>query len=386
MEKRLKLVMIGSLPIDIQAVKGGVEAVILNLLAGFRELGELEVTHLSFNKDIKEKVVSNLGSNIKIIFVPFRIKYDLPDYFLNAKNLKKTLSDENPDIVHIQEITPQILRFFNYSKEKIVVTQHGIMKEEIKYAKGLRKLKCLFKLLVERLYFPGFKNLVFISDYNRMLFSGAMKKSVNIYNPVNPLFFKENQTNITENSLMYVGVINRRKNLKLVLEALKILKEKNVIFQLHVVGGFKDKAYEKEIKTCIELYQISSQVLFYGWLKQEEILRVYHNCPYFILPSRQETLPVSIGEAMALGKIAIASDVGAVSEMFENKVSGFLFKNNDKADLVNILERLNNSDRLVIENISANAKKEALKKFSPLVVAKQTTDFYKDILSWNKIN
>ena len=380
MKKLLKLVMIGSLPVDLESVKGGVEAVILNLLSGFNELDEIHVTHLSFNKDITETTIVEISSSIKIIFIPFKLKYDLPDYFFNAKVLNEILKEEKPDLIHIQEITPQILRFFSYSKDNIVVTQHGIMKEEIKYAEGLRKLKCLFKLLVEQLYFPHFKNLVFISSYNKSLFRGKINNSVKIYNPVNPIFFKEADDIAFNNSLLYVGVINRRKNLIIVLEAIYALKERNIIFKLHIVGGFKDKEYEKEIKNCIEKYQLSPQITFHGWRKQEEILEIYQYCPIFILPSKQETLPVSIGEAMALGKVVIASDVGAISEMFRDNHSGFLFRKDRVIDIVKILEMLHNNVTMV-KAISTNAKNEALNKFHPSLVAKKTLVFYKDLIN-----
>jgi glycosyltransferase involved in cell wall biosynthesis len=177
---------------------------------------------------------------------------------------------------------------------------------------------------------------------------------------------------------MYVGVLSRRKNVRLVVEALHKLKEKDIIFELHVVGGFKDQAYESEVMGLVAKYQLADQIIFHGWKKQQEIVELYSKCTYFILPSLQETLPVSIGEAMALGKIVIASDVGAIREMFRNNDTGYLFKRNDLDDLVAVLETVHQIRSP--EDISARVRKEAEEKYHPAHIARETRDFYTQVI------
>lgn len=376
---KLKVILVGALPLQLEHVKGGVEAVILNLLNSFRSIPDVSVTHLAFTKEVNDEKIINLAENVRIRFLPFLNKLELIDYVINGKTLKQIFEEEQPDIIHIQEITPHLLRFLAYPKAKVVVTQHGIMAEELKYASGLsQRFKCLFKAAVEKYAFPKFPNVIFISQYNRRLYKGVPEKEAQIFNPVNPIFFEEvTGTNPEKNSLLYVGVLSRRKNIKLVIEALNDLRRQGHSFELHVAGGFKEAAYEEEVMSAVDEFGLKDSVHFHGWLRQDQIRELYQVCPIFILPSMQETLPVSIAEAMAQGKIVVASDVGAIREMFTDRISGFLFKKNAKNDLVKTLSEVFNHSNG--GQIGAAARAEALEKFHPEKIAMKTIDFYRKV-------
>jgi glycosyltransferase involved in cell wall biosynthesis len=385
-EGKLKVLMIGTLPSDLQSIKGGVEAAIINLFSGFSRMNTIDVVHVAFIKGLENGTEFDYAPNVKIYFLPFKSPYQLIDFFLNRATLKQIISKESPHIVHFQESEPHLLRLAGFPRRSVVVTQHGIMLEELKYARGLfDKLKYLFKACIERFVFPMFRNIIFISDYNRKLFAGKQQiQSANIYNAVNPVFF-ENRVprSSVEDSIIYVGVINRRKNLKLAIEALAELKSRNIVYILHVVGGYKDSTYQQEITRLVHKLGVADQLKFYGWLKQTEILQVYDQCNYYILPSLQETLPVSIAEAMALGKVVIASDVGAVAEMFENQTTGFLFRKDDRDHLVEVLELLHRTKPLTPE-FSAKIKQEAKEKYHPDTNAKMTFNFYQEVIHHNQ--
>jgi len=372
--------MVGLLPTDIEKIDGGVVAVILNLLSSFSKMENVEIVFVSFNQEINQEISREYSTNIKLHYIPYTVPFKLLDYFINRKILNKIIKSEKPDIIHIQEVTPHILRFIHFPKDKIVLTQHGIMSEEYKYAVGLRdKLQCLFKGFVEQYVFPFFKNVIFISDYNRNLFPHKNVFSEKIYNPVNPIFFTKAQPTGQITSISYVGRINQNKNLSLVLRAMAALKKENIIYNLHVVGGYKDNYYEKEIDALVNEHGLASQIIFYGWQTQEQILQVHEKCRIFILPSQQETMPVVIGEAMALGKVVVASNVGAVSEMVSDKSSGFLFERNNTEQLCQLLRLLYNNKSL-IESVSVNAMREAREKFHPDSIASNTYEFYQKVL------
>jgi glycosyltransferase involved in cell wall biosynthesis len=386
MNSKIKVLMVGALPLDLQSVKGGVEAAILNLFSGFSQLDTVEVVHVSFLEEVREQIEVQYAPNVKIYFVPFKIKFRLVDYIINRATLRKIIAKEAPHIIHIQESEPHLLRFLSVDKKNIVVTQHGIMKEELKYATGVKgKLKFLFKALVERYVFPSFRNVIFISNYNKKLFTGTLQKSVNIYNAVSPIFFEHSpKTEPKQNAIIYVGVLNKRKNLRLVIEAIHELKRKGIIYQLHVVGWYKenDHEYERIILEMVKSYALADQIKFYGWLKQPEMLEVFDRVSTFVLPSLQETLPVSIAEAMALGKIVIASNVGAISEMFENQTTGYLFSKNDLNKLVSLLETLYTNQKKAAD-LSSAIKKMAIEKYHPKENATRTLNFYKEVLEAN---
>jgi glycosyltransferase involved in cell wall biosynthesis len=142
-----------------------------------------------------------------------------------------------------------------------------------------------------------------------------------------------------------------------------------------VVGGYKDDYYEGVINSIVEENNLADQVIFYGWQTQEQILKVHEKCRIFVLPSQQETMPVVIGEAMALGKVVVASNVGAISEMLVDKHSGFLFESNKLDELCNLFRQLYNNSEL-IDSVSRNAMSEARDKFNPDSIVSKTYEFY----------
>lgn len=376
----MKILMTGLLPHEPERNNGGVISVIRILLESFSERCDLNVCHVSFNKGIKKEKIIDAAPNIRIIFLPFKSRIDLIDYLINRRNLDDIIAKEKPDLIHIQEITPQLLRFLHLDKRKIVVTQHGIMKEELKYFNRFSQLiKGLFKAYIERFVFPVFPNILFISEYNHRLFPRkALVKEV-IFNPVRKIFFTKDPATGDPNTILLAAAFSRIKNTELLLSALAELKKFGIICRLHLAGGFKNSHYENKIQQAVAELGLNDQVIFHGWCSPRKIQELMAQCALCVLPSRQETMPVVIGEAMAMGRVVIASDVGAVSEMFTDGVSGFLFPSKDREALIAILKMVL-FDPALRNRVSKNAAREAKDRFHPDLIAEKTIRFYGKIL------
>jgi hypothetical protein len=117
---KMKILMVGNLPLEIEAVKGGVEAVIVNLFAGFSTLDNFELIHVAFSREVNETRVVQYAPNIKILYLPFVTKVDILDYYQNRNAFRQILDQEKPDLIHIQEITPHLLRFLNLPNTDLV--------------------------------------------------------------------------------------------------------------------------------------------------------------------------------------------------------------------------------------------------------------------------
>jgi glycosyltransferase involved in cell wall biosynthesis len=378
--------MLTSLPANLDSIKGGVDAVIVNLMKGFELFPDSQLMVLSLAKSDHRKTVHH-AQNITIEYLPRNRAFggNLFDFLFHArKNVREIIQEYKPDVIHVQGATLVLFCLHGLSRDNIVITQHGIMEEEIKYQKGvLRKLKFFIKKIVERYYFPTFKNYIFISRYNQRFLERIKRrvdyKSALIFNPVNPAFFNVKPHRKFSKRIMYVGVINRRKNLLSLLHGLRLIKARVQGIKVDVVGGFRDASYQAEILQFIEINGMQNQVQFRGWKDQDEVLELYKKSDVFVLPSLQESLPVSIAEAMAAGRPIIASDVGGVAEMFTNEKSGFTFESNNIDELKGCLLKFCNGDAIYAE-LSENARLEAISKFHPESVVKQTLDFYRRML------
>jgi glycosyltransferase involved in cell wall biosynthesis len=110
------------------------------------------------------------------------------------------------------------------------------------------------------------------------------------------------------------------------------------------------------------------------------VLNQLEKSDILLVSSKHESLPMAIAESMASGKVVLASNVGGIPEMLENNVSGFLFDLDNIEIPLNVLGKLNSNNEL-IEMISENARKLAVEKFHCKNIAKETIDFYNQILN-----
>ncbi|MEA5581049.1 glycosyltransferase family 4 protein [Nodularia harveyana UHCC-0300] len=71
----------------------------------------------------------------------------------------------------------------------------------------------------------------------------------------------------------------------------------------------------------------------------ENILDIWHHHHALIMPSRAEGLPIALVEAMMCGRPAIVTDVGGISEVLEDNITGFIAQGAFFAAIDEALER-----------------------------------------------
>ena len=83
----IKILIIAPCPYNLNNIKGGVEAVTVNLLQGFQEIDEIEMLIVSIRKEIQKEEIVKYSNNIQIQYIPDRsismfLKYPLLLIFL----------------------------------------------------------------------------------------------------------------------------------------------------------------------------------------------------------------------------------------------------------------------------------------------------------------
>jgi glycosyltransferase involved in cell wall biosynthesis len=129
------------------------------------------------------------------------------------------------------------------------------------------------------------------------------------------------QNNILQ--LLFVGRLERIKRVEDAILALKLLLEKSISAEFHIVG---DGVEKENIKKFIVQNNLSNYVTLHGHISDTKILEdLYKKSDLFILPSVSEGTPKVIAEAMSYGAIPIAvRDTGSIRYIIDNKKNGFL--------------------------------------------------------------
>jgi glycosyltransferase involved in cell wall biosynthesis len=118
-----------------------------------------------------------------------------------------------------------------------------------------------------------------------------------------------------------VSALKDVKGLKYLIQACKVLNDRDLPFKCQIIGGGPDHADLQELINCNNL---SQKVELLG-VKSENEIKVYlDNSSIFVLPSLSEGIPVAVMEAMAMRLPVIATNITGLPEIIENGVNGYL--------------------------------------------------------------
>jgi glycosyltransferase involved in cell wall biosynthesis len=121
-----------------------------------------------------------------------------------------------------------------------------------------------------------------------------------------------------EKIVLYLGRIHRVKGLDILVKAFAKVIDGLGDVRLVVVGP--DDGYLNELKALINALKIEDNVLILGPLYGEDKLEAYVDADVYVLPSRYETFPMSLLEAVACGAPVILTENCGVAEYFRGKV------------------------------------------------------------------
>ena len=115
--------------------------------------------------------------------------------------------------------------------------------------------------------------------------------------------------------VLFVGTLEPRKNLILILQALSLLKRRGKWRGLKLaVVGRRGWLYE-EIFAKILSWHLEEDVLFLGFVDDRELPTLYSGSLFFIFPSFYEGFGLPVLEAMACGAPVISSNTSSLPEV-----------------------------------------------------------------------
>ena len=137
---------------------------------------------------------------------------------------------------------------------------------------------------------------------------------------------------------LFLGRLDRIKGLDVLAEAAGSLAESRDDFSL-VVAGSGAAEYEAEIRDLVDRRGLSDLTVFTGMVVGEDKWRLLRAADLFVLPSRHESSPLAVMEAMASGTPVVISDqVGIHREIAE--AGAGLVTTLDAADVAGAIGRL----------------------------------------------
>lgn len=142
--------------------------------------------------------------------------------------------------------------------------------------------------------------------------------------------------------LGFVGSFYAYEGLDLLIEAAAMLLPRRADLSVLLVGGGPQ---EHVLKSLAVRYGLADRVVFAGRVPHGEIQGYYDLVDILAYPRRQMRLtdivtPLKPLEAMAQGRMFVASDVGGHRELVRDNETGFLFPAGDAGALADLIDRV----------------------------------------------
>ncbi len=135
--------------------------------------------------------------------------------------------------------------------------------------------------------------------------------------------------------LGFIGSFYAYEGLPLLLDAMPKMLQYSADIRLLLVGGGPQ---ESLIKRKVKELGLEQEVVFTGRVPHDQVQAYYNQVEIFVYPRLAMRLtelvtPLKPLEAMAQGRLVVASDVGGHKELIRDRENGCLFKAGDAEDL-----------------------------------------------------
>lgn len=341
-----------------------------------------------FDFRVREKDVKKFTrSNTTVKFYPFS---DYKKYLPGAYNEilgTATLAKENLDVLHS---TSPLSRIPVAYRGKCVVTFHDLAMYKVPHSFSAVKTahdKAVYSLMVKKA-----DKIIAVSESTKRdltdLFKVPEDRIKVIYSGLDKRFFETPAIDsekvlakfgINKKYILFLGTLEPVKNVTRLLEAFAQFKEnykkqnKKFDYQLVLAGkrGWLSQAYPSIAKDL----GIGKDIVFTGYIIGDELVPLFKNSQFFVMPSLYEGFGMTVLEAFATGTPAIISRVSSLPE-----IAG------DAAHYVNPIDNQEIADAMLKFATDENLRNdyrikglEQVKKFDWEKTARETLEVYKSL-------
>jgi glycosyltransferase involved in cell wall biosynthesis len=147
----------------------------------------------------------------------------------------------------------------------------------------------------------------------------------------------------SEGYVLAVGSLIHRKAYDVLLNAMRMVRERGYDLRLVIVGDGPEAARLSELASKLG---IAAAVAFVGEVPHDEIGPFYHGAKFFVHTAREEGFGMVIVEAMSCRKAVVATRVGGIPEFVRDGETGILVLPDDPASLADGITRLEKDEEL----------------------------------------
>ncbi len=364
--------------------KGGAEQALVNLLPSLQEIGvTCHVAVLSPPFDLVDKI-NDLGVTLHFLNIGHR--WNAISAILKIRKIAK---ENEYDIIHSHLFFPGIYSALSRPlarHPKRIVSYHNLDYDSYPantlYKKIRKKLDqfCMRRLIdahsaVSQSVFKHYEkhlNIKITSIIpNAIPEPKISSESIHLDKELLHLI-EGNSFNI-----LLPGRLVHEKGHRYAIDAIKVvcLSRKNI--RLIIVG---DGPLREKLGAYIEEDGLSDNVLIHSAVEQEQLFILIKKVDCCLFPSTHEGWGLAAAEAMVLGKLVIASNVGGLAEIISHNKTGILVPAGSVDALVSAIEFIITNEN-IRNDIEQHAKEQIINAYNPDKIARDWCFFYKKTIA-----
>ena len=168
-----------------------------------------------------------------------------------------------------------------------------------------------------------------------------------------------------ENSILFVGLITESKGVLLIIEAISLLKKRNIRVNAKFMGQFKSAQFEASVISKIEKDKIEDRIKFLGVLTGDKKWQQFYSSNIFCFPSfyESEALSLVVIEAMQFKLPTIVSNWRGLPSLVTDGKTGFIVENHNPIAIADKIELLISNPELV-NKMGENGRNKYLANYS----------------------
>lgn len=346
------------------------------MVSGLTQRGhDLKFVHFSDGPEDSDEV--------KIPYLYKSQMYTIPS--LHASRMtQESLANWQPDVVHaslpissMDFNLPEICRKLNVP---LVITFHNAFDRRPSFFSGTAYLS--YQLYAQNM--ADADRVIIFSELQKQLLEHVgvkTEKIVIVPNAIDTDRFSPGPSRFRDKYphkliITYMGRIAPEKGLD---ELLKVFQRLNLENTMLVMVG--DGSQKQLLQS---LYGDNDQIIWTGFLEEEERIDVLRGSDIYVLPSQVEGLSIALLEAMSCGLASVATDVGADGEVLSRGAGIVLNPSKVKQELSFALQLLHQHPDFVA-NLKNKARQRVLERYRLEHNLSAVEDVYKELISQKKL-
>lgn len=324
--------------------------------------------------------------------LPFFLYPECRTVITNPKKIENNLKQFKPDLIHLA--TPYMMGLYGLFAAKklnipVVSSYHTNFDQYLKYYHASLLESFLWKYLkwfhqsTEKIFVPSKEtqrkleslNFSDLKVWGRGIDSELFKPNMNSKEQIKKKF-QIHEKHI----LLFVGRLAPEKDLDTLNKIIDKLPS-NIKESVHwlIVGDGPSKEVWKEKEKS------QKNITLTGYIKGEELARIYAGADLFVFPSYTETFGNVVLEAMACGTPVIVANEGGVKDFVIDNVNGRICEKQNAESFLHAISELLCNEKMIL-GMGREARRYALTQSWNTIFDRLFSDYYEVIQTSQKLN